>query len=125
MATPTATSSTTPSLVTFTNFNHVKLAQDNYPTGLPHIVPHLKGVTLSGYVDGSFPCPAPIITTSKDGACLTQANLAFLLLTMQDQILLGTVNSALSEKSSRMSPDALCNAPPFTKRRNVKISIFT
>jgi hypothetical protein len=78
MVTPTATPSTTPSLVTFTNFNHVKHTRDNYPTWLPQIVPHLKGGNLFGYVDGPFPCPSLVITTSKDGAYFTQANLAFL-----------------------------------------------
>jgi hypothetical protein len=98
MASSSGTPSTVPALVTFTNFNPVKLTQDNYPTWLPQIVPHLKGGNLFGYVNGTFPCSDPAITTSKDGVSFTQANPAFLHWTMQDQILLGTINSALSEK---------------------------
>jgi hypothetical protein len=88
----------TPPLVTFTNFNPTKLTNVNYPVWLPQIVPHLKGGNIFGYVDGSTPCPPPIVTSTKDGVSTTSPNPAFLHWSMQDQLLLGAINSALSKK---------------------------
>jgi hypothetical protein len=88
----------TPSLVTFTNFNPTKLTSTNYPVWLPQIVSHLKGGNIYGYVDGSTPCPSPTVTSTKDGVSTTSPNPAFLHWSMQDQLLLGAINSVLSEK---------------------------
>ncbi|KAL9390029.1 hypothetical protein Peur_018634 [Populus x canadensis] len=49
----TLSSTQTFPLITFTNFNPVKLTQDNYPLWLPQIVPHLRGGNLFGYVNGT------------------------------------------------------------------------
>ncbi|GFZ15769.1 hypothetical protein Acr_25g0001780 [Actinidia rufa] len=95
--------------VTFTNFNPVKLTMDNYPLWLTQIVPHLKGGNLYGYVDGSIPCPPPTIptpskdvdsalTTTNGDAVSTSPNPAYQIWQMQDQIILGAINSTLSEK---------------------------
>jgi hypothetical protein len=85
-------------LVTFTNFNPVKLTRDNYPFWLPQIVPHLRGGNLFGYVDGTFPQPEPNIeVTNADGVTTTSLNPAYLHWTMQDQLILGAITSALSE----------------------------
>lgn len=56
-AVATLSSTQTPPLITFTNFNPVKLTRDNYPLWLPQIVPHLRGGNLFGYVDGTTPPP--------------------------------------------------------------------
>jgi hypothetical protein len=88
----------TPPLVTFTNFNPTKLTNTNYPVWLPQIVSHLKGGSIFGYVDGSTPCPSPTVTSTKDGVSTTSPNPAFLHWSMQDQLLLGAINSALFEK---------------------------
>jgi hypothetical protein len=87
-----------PQLVTFSNFNLNKLTQDNYPTWLPQVIPHLKGGNLFGYVDGSIPCPPPSITTMKEHISSTTTNLACLHWEMQDQIILGFLTSAISER---------------------------
>ncbi|GFY97861.1 hypothetical protein Acr_12g0004020 [Actinidia rufa] len=95
--------------VTFTNFNPVKLTMDNFPLWLTQIVPHLKGGNLHGYVDGSIPCPPPTIptpskdvdfalTTTNDADVSTSPNPAYQIWQMQDQIILGAINSTLSEK---------------------------
>jgi hypothetical protein len=84
--------------VTFTNFNPTKLTNVNYPVWLPQIVPHLKGGNIFGYVDGSTPCPPSTVTSTKDGVSTMSPNPAFLHWSMQDQLLLGVINSALSEK---------------------------
>lgn len=72
--------------------------QDTNPIWLPQIVPHLKGGNLYGYIDGSFPCLSPTISSTTDGITSTQLNPAFLHWTMQDQIILGANNYALSKK---------------------------
>lgn len=95
----TSTQLQPPALVTFTNFNSFKLTRDNYPLWLPQIVPHLKGGNLFGYVDGTYPCPSPTITSTKDGVTTTSPNPACLHWTMQDQLILGAINSALSKKT--------------------------
>jgi hypothetical protein len=85
-------------LVTFTNFNPIKLTRDNYPLWLPQIVPHLRGGNLFGYVDGTIPQPEPNIeVTNADGVTTTSLNPAYLHWTMQDQLILGAITSALSE----------------------------
>ena len=82
---------------------------DNYPLWLTQIVPHLKGGNLYGYVDGSIPCPPLTIptpskdvdfasTTTYDAAVSTSPNPAYQIWQMQDQIILGAINSTLSEK---------------------------
>ena len=56
MSTVTTPFSTqTSPLITFTNFNPVKLTRDNYPPWVPQIVPHLRGENLFGYVNDSTP----------------------------------------------------------------------
>jgi len=95
---PPTESNQTPPLVTFTNFNPTKLTGVNYSVWLPQIVQHLKGGNIFGYVDGSTPCPPPSVTSTKDGVSTTSPNPAFLHWRMQDQLLLGAINSALSEK---------------------------
>ena len=77
-------------LVTFANLNPIKLTRDNYPIWLPQIVPHLKG--------GSIPCPPEFIETTKDTIVTKTPNPAYQTWQMQDQIILGTINSAISEK---------------------------
>ena len=85
-------------LVTFTNFNPIKLTKDNYSLWLPQIVPHLQGGNLFGYVDGTIPQPEPNIeVTNADGVTTTSLNPAYLHWNMQDQLILGTITSALSE----------------------------
>lgn len=87
----------TPPLATFTNFNPIKLTRDNYPIWLPQTVPHLKGENLFGYVEGSTACLSPTVTSTKDGVSTTSPNPAILHWSMQDQLLLGAINSALSK----------------------------
>ena len=85
-------------LVTFANLNPIKLTRDNYPIWLPQIGPHLKGGNVYGYVDGSIPCPPEFIETTKDFVITKTTNPAYQTWQMQDQIILGTINSAISEK---------------------------
>jgi hypothetical protein len=98
---PTISSITThqtPPLVTFTNFSLIKLTQDTYPIWLPQVVPHLKGGNLYGYVDGTHKCPQETITTITDGVETTSSNHAYLHWYMQDQLILGAITYALSNK---------------------------
>jgi hypothetical protein len=97
-AVATLSSTQTPPLITFTNFNPVKLTRDNYPLWLPQIVPHLRGGNLFGYVDGTTPPPPSTVSSTIDGVTITSPNPAFLHWTMQDQIILGAINSTLTEK---------------------------
>jgi hypothetical protein len=89
---------TTSTILTFTNFNPIKLTQDNYPIWLPQIVPHLKGCNMFGYVDDTIPCPPPTISITKDGVDSIEPNPAFLHWNMQHQVILGAITSALSVK---------------------------
>jgi hypothetical protein len=84
-------------LVTFANLNPIKLTRDNYPIWLPQIVPHLKGGNVYGYVDGSITCPPEFIETTKDIVVTKTPNPAYQTWQMQDQIILGTINSAISK----------------------------
>jgi hypothetical protein len=97
-AVTTLSSTQTSLLIIFTNFNPVKLTRDNYPLWLPQIVPHLRGGNLFGYVDGSTPPPPSTVSSTIDGVTTTSPNPAFLHWTMQDQIILGAINSTLTEK---------------------------
>jgi hypothetical protein len=92
-----ATKPTLPQLVTFSNFNLIKLTQENYPTRLPQVIQHLKWGNLFGYVDGSIPCPLPSITTAKEHISIT-TNLACLHSEMQHQIILDFLTSTISQK---------------------------
>jgi len=98
-------------LVTFTNYNPIKLTKDNYPVWLPQIVPHLKGGNIYGYVDGSITCPSPTVTSTKDGISTTSPNPASLHWSMQDQLLLEAINSTLSEKM--LSHVTRCNTSRY------------
>jgi hypothetical protein len=84
--------------VTFTNFSPIKLTQDTYPIWLPQVVPHLKGGNLYGYVDGTLKCPPETITTITDGVETTSLNPTYLHWYMQDQLILGAITFALSNK---------------------------
>jgi len=94
----TLSSTQTSPLITFTNFNPVKLTRDNYPLWLPQIVPHLRGGNLFRYVDDSTPPPPSTVSSTIDGVTTTSPNPAFLHWTKQDQIILGAINSTLTEK---------------------------
>jgi hypothetical protein len=59
-AVATLSSTQSPPLITFTNFNPVKLTRDNYLLWLPQIVPPLRGGNLFGYVDGTTPPHRPL-----------------------------------------------------------------
>lgn len=64
---------------------------------LPRLLPIPKH-HLFGYVDGSIPCPPQTIVSTKDGVTTTSPNPAFLHWSMQDQLILGAINFALTEK---------------------------
>ena len=51
----TLSSTQTSPLITFTNFNPIKLTRDKYPLWLSQIVSHFRGENLFGYVDGTTP----------------------------------------------------------------------
>jgi hypothetical protein len=97
MAAIATTHTPTPPLVTFSNFNPLKLDRDNYNLWIPQIVPQLKGGNLYGYVDGTILAPPPTVSnTSDDGVVTITPNPAFLHWQMQDQLILGAINSSLS-----------------------------
>jgi hypothetical protein len=85
-------------LLPFPTSTSTKLTQDNYPTWLPQVIPHLKGDNLFGYVDRSIPCPPPSITTVKEHISSTTTNSAFPHWEMQDQIILDFLISAISKR---------------------------
>jgi hypothetical protein len=89
---------TLPTLITFNHFNPLKLTPGNYNHWLPHIVPHLKGGNLFGYVDGTHRSPPPTLVTTTDAVVSVSPNPGFLHWQMQDQLILGAINSSLSEK---------------------------
>jgi hypothetical protein len=88
---------TLPALVTFNHFNPLKLTSGNYNHWIPQIVPHLKGGNLFGYVDGTHCSPPPTLVTTTDGIVSVSPNPEFLHWQMQDQLILGVINSSLSE----------------------------
>jgi hypothetical protein len=86
-----------PALVTFNHFNPLKLTSSNYNHWIQQIVLHLKGGNLFGYVDGTHCSPPPTLVITTDGVVSVSPNPEFLHWQMQDQLILGAINSSLSE----------------------------
>ena len=76
----------------------IKLTRDNYLLWKAHIVPYLKGQHLYGYLDGTTPSPAWVITVKADGDTQALQNLEFQHWHLQDQMILNAIISSLSEK---------------------------
>jgi hypothetical protein len=95
---PAANPPALPILITFNHFNPLKLTPGNYNNWTPQIVPHLKGGNLFGYVDGTHRSPPPTFVTTTNGVVSVSPNPKFLHWQMQDQLILGAINSSISEK---------------------------
>lgn len=97
MAAIITTNTPTPPLVTFNNFNILKIDRDNYNLWIPQIVPLLKGGNVYGYVDRTILAPPPTVSnTPENGVVTITPNPAFLHWQMQDQLIRGAINSSLS-----------------------------
>jgi hypothetical protein len=94
---------------TFSLHNSIthKLTRDNYSLWKATIVPILKGHSLFGFVDGTIVCPSSTITTESDTGATTAPNPAYLAWHMQDQLILGAINSCLND--SILSHVVKCN----------------
>jgi hypothetical protein len=74
----------------------VKLNPDNYLVWRAQVLPLLRSYYLDGYVDGSFPCPPPMVhVLAPDGTPMALQNPAHRQWTAQDQAILSAIPSSL------------------------------
>uniref|UniRef100_A0A2N9HY12 Reverse transcriptase Ty1/copia-type domain-containing protein n=1 Tax=Fagus sylvatica TaxID=28930 RepID=A0A2N9HY12_FAGSY len=71
----------------------IKLTRENYLLWKAQIVPYLRGQHLFGFLDGSRPAPSPFL----DGSSQSEPNPAHQAWLIQDQMILSTLISSLSE----------------------------
>uniref|UniRef100_A0A2N9J542 Reverse transcriptase Ty1/copia-type domain-containing protein n=1 Tax=Fagus sylvatica TaxID=28930 RepID=A0A2N9J542_FAGSY len=95
---PLNSSSPTPGLINLHLVITIKLNRDNYLLWKTQLIPYLRGQHLLGYVDGTTPLPPQMISqTAKSGETSLLPNLAYARWIQQDQIILSTIISSLSE----------------------------
>uniref|UniRef100_A0A2N9H011 Reverse transcriptase Ty1/copia-type domain-containing protein n=1 Tax=Fagus sylvatica TaxID=28930 RepID=A0A2N9H011_FAGSY len=75
----------------------IKLTRDNYLLWKAQIVPYLRVQHLFGFLDDSRPAPPPTINITTDGISKIQPNPEFQSWIIQDQMILSTLISSLSE----------------------------
>jgi hypothetical protein len=92
--------STLPTIAPMPNFSYVKLGRDNYLTWKQQLLPYLQGHDVYGYIDGSVPPPPKLVSsasTSNDGLSPLAPNPDYKRWFQQDQLLLSTILSSLTE----------------------------
>jgi hypothetical protein len=95
---PLNSSSPTPGLINLHHVITIKLNHDNYLLWKAQLIPYLRGQHLLGYVDGTTPLPSQMISqTSESGETSLLPNPAYARWIQQDQIILSTIISSLSE----------------------------
>jgi transposase InsO family protein len=95
-ANPTSSSPVLPVNINHTIF--VKLNRDNFLVWKTQLIPFLTGHDLMGYVDGSRESPSPTLSVvAADGTESSTPNPAYQTWVQQDQLLLSTIISTLSE----------------------------
>ncbi|XP_019191716.1 PREDICTED: uncharacterized protein LOC109186244 [Ipomoea nil] len=103
----TAPAGAPPSVNTLTAAHHfvsTRLTMRNYLFWRTQVVPFLRGQGLLGFVDGSKPCPAATIAVTPESgsstvtAATTAPNPAYEAWIQQDQAILSTIISSLSDK---------------------------
>ena len=72
----------------------IKLASTNYLLWKAQVIPILRGNGLFGYVQNQVPCSSQTII-SEDG--VSRTNLAAVMWLHTDQLILGWINSSLSD----------------------------
>ncbi|XP_012846718.1 PREDICTED: uncharacterized protein LOC105966675 [Erythranthe guttata] len=93
----TASATNTSSLPIFnpsSSINVTKLTRTNYPIWKAQILPYLKGQEVFGYVDGTIKAPPATLTVNGTST----PNPEFTLWTKQDNLILSTINSSLTEE---------------------------
>jgi hypothetical protein len=74
----------------------VKLNPDNYLVWRAQVLPLLRSYYLDGYVDGTIPCPPPMLQVlAPDGTPMALPNPAHRQWTAQDQAILSAIQSSL------------------------------
>ncbi|KAK1681190.1 hypothetical protein QYE76_042038 [Lolium multiflorum] len=74
----------------------VKLNPDNYLVWRAQVLPLLRSYYLDGYVDGTIPCPPPMVhVLAPDGTPMALPNPAHRQWTAQDQAILSAIQSSL------------------------------
>ncbi|XP_019153469.1 PREDICTED: uncharacterized protein LOC109149931 [Ipomoea nil] len=102
--TTTSVSSPNPpnSLPSAHHFVSLKLTHTNYLYWRTQIIPFLRGQRLLGFIDGSRPCPSPVIDTSTGEAAIDTAsvtpNPAYEAWLEQDTSILSLLISSISEE---------------------------
>jgi hypothetical protein len=95
---PLNSSSPTLGLINLHHVITIKLNRDNYLLWKAQLIPYLRGQHLLGYVDGTTPLPSQMISqTSESGETSLLPNPAYARWIQQDQIILSTIISSLSE----------------------------
>ncbi|XP_012850808.1 PREDICTED: uncharacterized protein LOC105970518 [Erythranthe guttata] len=93
----TASATNTSSLPIFnpsSSINVTKLTRTNYPIWKAQMLPYLKGQEVFGYVDGTIKAPPATLTVNGTST----PNPEFALWTKQDNLILSTINSSLTEE---------------------------
>ncbi|XP_019161865.1 PREDICTED: uncharacterized protein LOC109158410 [Ipomoea nil] len=91
------------SLTAAHHFVSTRLTMRNYLFWRTQLVPFLRGQGLLGYIDGRIPCPPATVVVSSTGdssttTSTTTANPAYEAWIQQDQAILSTIVSSLSDK---------------------------
>lgn len=94
--------STSAPIIGLTNIHHIitiKLTHENFLLWRAQVTPYLRGQHVYGFVDGTNPPPPTTIPnpTPTSSAAAIIPNPAFYLWSQQDQIILSTLISSLSE----------------------------
>ncbi|KAK1660706.1 hypothetical protein QYE76_048865 [Lolium multiflorum] len=85
-----------PSPVHLAHLVTVKLNPDNYLVWRAQVLPLLRSYYLDGYVDGTVPCPPPMVhVLAPDGTPMALPNPAHRQWTAQDQAILSAIQSSL------------------------------
>ncbi|KAF3771637.1 hypothetical protein EJ110_NYTH59938 [Nymphaea thermarum] len=84
-----------PAPITLQQYLNIKLTADNFLLWETQFMPLLYTYDLLGFIDGSKPCPNQYITSSDGNS--QSINLAYVTWMKQDQLLLSSIISSLSE----------------------------
>ena len=99
-STPSSTLSLLPTPTHLPIVHHlvtIKLTHDNYLLWKAQIVPYLRGQHLFGFLDASRPALPQTLIVTIDGTSQLQPNPEFQTWLIQDQMILNTLISSLSE----------------------------
>jgi hypothetical protein len=98
----------------FGNQITIKLAAETHLLWRAQVYTQLRSNLLHGYVEGTFPCPASTVSSTKDGATETSPNPLFAAWVQQDQAILSALLSTSTPAVGAMIMFATTSAEAWT-----------